>query len=167
VSWPRLLRGAGLLFTAALLAGCFGVRASPSGTLADHLSGMIWPLPLEHAGHVNSAFGPRGTRHHNGIDLRGRHGDPIYASGAGQVSFAGWQRGYGQIVILDHGGGVTTRYAHASALHVRQGERVRRGQVIASVGATGNASGPHLHFEILWAGYPLDPLHLLPRLATR
>jgi murein DD-endopeptidase MepM/ murein hydrolase activator NlpD len=162
-----LARSGLLCLVAASLTGCFGLQASPSGTLADHLSGMIWPLPLEHAGHVNSAFGPRGTRHHNGIDLRGREGDPIFAAGAGQVLFSGWQRGYGQLVILDHGGGVTTRYAHASQLHVREGQRVERGQVIASVGATGNATGPHLHFEILWAGYPLDPLDLLPRLAAR
>jgi murein DD-endopeptidase MepM/ murein hydrolase activator NlpD len=142
--------------------------ASPAADrLAEHLSGFIWPLPLESAAGLSSPFGARGVRHHDGVDLRSRHGDPIFAAREGTVRFSGSMRGYGLTVILDHGGSVTTLYAHASELHVRAGETVARGQVIAAVGATGNATGPHLHFEVAWAGVPIDPALLLPRLAAR
>ncbi len=135
--------------------------------LAERLSGFIWPLPIERSVAVSSIYGARGERHHDGIDIRGQSGEPIYAAGQGRVVFSGWRGAYGQTVILDHEGGVTTLYAHASALYVASGDRIQRGQPIAAIGATGNATGNHLHFEIRWAGVPLDPVPLLPLLRGR
>jgi murein DD-endopeptidase MepM/ murein hydrolase activator NlpD len=157
---------------AAALTACSMAAASttaPLGSLrlADTLSGMIWPLPVQAPGEVSSTYGVRGVRHHDGLDIRGRAGDPIYAARDGHVIYSGWMNGYGNIVILDHGNSVTTRYAHASELIVGAGERVPRGQVIARVGATGNATGNHLHFEVLWAGRAIDPSSLLPSMAAR
>lgn len=157
-------------------AGCVGSappRAEISPTparaavLAEQLSGFIWPLPLHGSRELSSPFGPRGHRHHDGVDLRSAQGDPIYAAREGVVRYSGRMRGYGSTVIIEHGGGVTTLYAHASELYVRTGQRVERGEVIAAVGATGNATAPHLHFEIAWAGARIDPLHLLPQLSSR
>jgi len=156
-------------------AGCVPVRTAPATgpapeALAASLSGMIWPLPLTGRETVTSSYGVRGRRHHDGVDIDGRTGDPVFAAREGEVIFSGWRNGYGNTVVLDHGRGVTTLYAHASALFVRPGERVARGQRIAAVGATGNARGDHLHFEIAWAGVAIDPVPLLPELrrpATR
>jgi murein DD-endopeptidase MepM/ murein hydrolase activator NlpD len=114
---------------------------------------------------MSSPFGMRGRRHHYGVDLRARHGDPIFAARGGTVRFAGSMRNYGLTIILDHGGGVSTLYAHASSLYVTAGQWVDQGVVIGAVGATGNATGPHLHFEIAWAGRQIDPVPLLPRLS--
>lgn len=152
------------------LAACASARTAPSGSsaqLADRLSGFIWPLPIAYLPSVTSPYGRRQHRHHDGVDIRGRTGDAIYAAAAGRVRFSGWMNGYGNAVIIDHGGGVTTLYAHASALFVRAGDPIDRGQLLAAVGATGNASGSHLHFEIAWAGRAIDPMPLLPRLAAR
>jgi murein DD-endopeptidase MepM/ murein hydrolase activator NlpD len=147
-------------------------RSAPSPTvpherIAAALSGMIWPLPVQGSREISSTYGVRGVRHHDGVDIRGGAGTPIHAARDGRVVFSGWMRGYGNIVILDHGEGVTTRYAHASQLIARVGDRVTRGQTIALVGATGNATGNHLHFEILWAGRAIDPALLLPRVSAR
>lgn len=148
-----------------VLAGCALGRSAPPPhvQLADHLSGLIWPLPVHAAAEVTSPYGARGRRHHDGLDIDGRTGDPVFAARDGRVQFSGWRNGYGHTVILDHGRGVTTLYAHNSALHVAAGDPVERGAVIASVGASGNASGDHLHFEVTWRGFPLDPRPLLPR----
>lgn len=159
------------LIVAAAAAGCVPARTSPprpapAETLAEHLSGFAWPVPIRLNGDVSSPFGSRGRRHHDGLDLRARHGDPIFAARDGVVRFAGTMRGYGTTVIIEHGGGVASLYAHASTIFVRAGERVGRGAVIGAVGATGNATGPHLHFEISWAGRPIDPVPLLPRLTS-
>ncbi len=85
----------------------------------------------------------------------------IRAALDGTVTFAGWQEGYGLLVVLDHGNGLTTYYGHASRLLVKDGERVRQGQLVARVGTTGNASGPNLHFEVRRNRVPLDPLTFL------
>jgi murein DD-endopeptidase MepM/ murein hydrolase activator NlpD len=162
------------VLAALVLSGCAGRSAPPAPRpaapveqLALTLTGFMWPLPLESARGLTSPFGLRGHRHHDGVDLRSRHGDPIFAARDGTVRFSGNRRGYGLTVILDHGNGVTSLYAHASQLYVRAGEVVSRGQVIAAVGATGNATGPHLHFEVAWVGVPFDPSWLLPRLTVR
>lgn len=160
-----------VLAAGASLAACAPARPPRSGPapeeLATRLSGMIWPLPLTHGEAVTSTYGVRGRRHHDGVDIDGRTGDPVYAAREGRVLFSGWRNGYGNTVVLDHGGGVTTLYGHAAALLVRAGEGVGRGQPIAVVGATGNATGDHLHFEIAWAGAVVDPAPLLPALRRR
>ncbi|HDS30195.1 MAG TPA: M23 family metallopeptidase, partial [Firmicutes bacterium] len=85
-------------------------------------------------------------------------GTPIHASGSGIVAYAGWKSGYGWTVILDHGSGLATLYAHCSSLIVNTGETVSRGQVIARVGSTGLSTGNHLHFEVRINGEPVDPV---------
>ncbi|WKT82856.1 MULTISPECIES: M23 family metallopeptidase [unclassified Thermosynechococcus] len=116
---------------------------------------------------LTSPFGWRihpilGTqRFHAGVDFGADFGTLIFAAEAGTVIFAGWSGGYGQTVILDHGGGMTTLYAHAQRLLVREGEFVRQGQPIAEVGSTGLSTGPHLHFEVRLNGEPSDPLAYL------
>jgi murein DD-endopeptidase MepM/ murein hydrolase activator NlpD len=119
---------------------------------------FAWPL----AGEVSSGFGRRDGRPHQGIDVRGAPGEPIRAAEAGRVTFAGVLGDYGNTVVLSHGGGFATVYAHALRLGVARGDRVAKGQVVAEVGATGNASGPHLHFEIRRRDRPRNPLLYLP-----
>lgn len=97
------------------------------------------------------------SRPHNGLDIGADRGAPILASAKGRVRSAGWSSGYGLTVEIDHGYGYVTRYAHASRLHVRKGERVERGQKIAEVGSTGLAEAPHLHYEVLIDGTPANP----------
>lgn len=98
---------------------------------------------------------------HRGVDIAVPVGTPVHAMAAGRVRFAGVQRGYGTVVWLDHGGSVLTVYAHLSALRVRAGEAVRGGQVIGLSGASGDATAPHLHFEIWRWGRQVDPVPLL------
>jgi murein DD-endopeptidase MepM/ murein hydrolase activator NlpD len=103
------------------------------------------------------------SRPHEGIDVSAPSGTPIEAPAAGRVIGAGWVAGYGNTVTLDHGYGLQTRYAHASRLLVKPGERVERGQRIALVGSTGLSTGPHLHYEVHVDGRPVDPLrYILP-----
>lgn len=110
---------------------------------------------------INSRFGFRrlgnGYRHHDGIDIGMPYGAPIQAHQAGTVTFSGWRQGYGYTVMIDHGGGKETLYAHASALHVLPGQKVEKGDVVARVGNTGRSFGAHLHFEIRHGGVPIDP----------
>ena len=123
------------------------------------------PVP----GAVTSGFGPRvhpvlGTsRMHNGVDMSAGHGAPIKAAAPGVVAFAGVRDGYGNTIIVDHGNQYATLYAHASSLSVIAGQRVETGQTVALVGATGLATGPHLHFEVRLLGVPVNPLDSLRR----
>jgi murein DD-endopeptidase MepM/ murein hydrolase activator NlpD len=112
-------------------------------------------------GPVTSEYGPRWGRMHQGIDVGGGRGTPIGASQAGSVLFAGWQGGYGNLVLVDHGDGVVTAYAHQSALAVGAGDSVSQGQTIGYVGSTGNVTGPHLHQEFRVTGSPVDPRQYL------
>ena len=94
---------------------------------------------------------------HTGVDIGAGHGTPIHAAGGGEVIQAGYMNGYGYTVIVDHGGGVSTLYGHCSSMDVSVGQSVVRGQVIARVGSTGLATGPHLHFEVRHNGTPVNP----------
>jgi len=131
-------------------------------------SGLILPpgsgqLMYPTIGEVTSSFGWRihpilGTeRFHAGIDFGADYGSLIYASQSGRVIYADWYGGYGNSVIIDHGNGITTLYAHCSELYVRDGDAVQQGQPIAAVGSTGFSTGPHLHFELRANGEPIDP----------
>jgi murein DD-endopeptidase MepM/ murein hydrolase activator NlpD len=118
-------------------------------------------------GWVTSEFGVRrsprgiGTRFHEGIDIAASTGTPIYASGDGVVTFAGYKPGLGKTVIIDHGFGLTTVYGHNSQLYVKDGDRVKRGVNISAVGRTGRSTGPHLHYQIEVDGIPVDPMRYI------
>ena len=128
----------------------------PDGKL---LANFDWPV----RGRITSRFGPRWGRMHNGIDIAVPTGTPVRAAAAGRVTFSGWGGGYGYLVVIDHGQGVETRYAHNSRLAVQAGQKVKRGQVIAYSGNTGHSTGPHLHLEIRRNGQPLNPEKYLRR----
>ena len=115
-----------------------------------------WPTN----GFISSGYGLRwnGAEFHQGIDIAAEMGTPIVATADGVVTIAGWNAGgYGNMVDIDHGSGVSTRYGHASAVVVTVGQRVRRGQIIAYVGSTGHSTGPHLHYEVRLSGQPVNP----------
>lgn len=139
--------------------------------LVGALESLVWPLAADGAGLLSSSYGdrvhPRGgdERFHSGLDLRARGGAPVYAAADGTVSLSGVSGAYGNVVLLDHAGGLQTLYAHHERNLVRVGETVRRGQPIALVGHTGNATGDHLHFEVRWNGGTVDPRTVLPLLA--
>ena len=121
-----------------------------------HTVPSIWPT----AGYVSSPYGLRwnGSEFHQGIDIAAETGTPIVATADGVVTTAGWDgSGYGNMVDIDHGDGIMTRYGHASAVAVTVGQEVRRGQVIAYVGSTGYSTGPHLHYEVRVSGQPVNP----------
>ncbi len=120
-------------------------------------AGFIWPVN----GTLTSGFGPRWGRMHEGIDIAGGSGTPIAAVAAGTVILAGWQGGYGQIVVLDHGGGISTAYAHLSSIGVSVGQSVSQGTSVGGMGTTGNSTGVHLHFEVRVNGGAVNPLGYL------
>jgi len=129
-------------------------RAGSTGTGTPSSSGLIWPVN----GTVVSGFGWRWGRLHEGIDISASSGTPIWAAAAGTVIHAGWLGGYGNLVVVDHGDGLATAYAHASAILIGVGQLVSQGETVALVGSTGNSSGPHLHFEVRVNGVAVDPL---------
>lgn len=133
----------------------FPGAASYASDSAPHTTPSIWPA----AGYVSSPYGLRfnGTEFHQGIDIAADMGTPIVATADGVVTAAGWNGGYGNMVDVDHGGGIVTRYGHASAVAVTVGQQVRRGEVIAYVGSTGRSTGPHVHYEVRVDGQPVNP----------
>jgi murein DD-endopeptidase MepM/ murein hydrolase activator NlpD len=133
------------------LAGDVSVDARVSG------SGLIWPV----RGPVTSPYGQRWGRLHAGIDIGAGTGVPIRAAKAGEVVFSGTMSGYGNVVVIDHGGGFSTLYAHQSRTAAGDGAGVSQGQVIGYVGSTGNSTGPHLHFETRVGGSPQNPMRYL------
>ena len=130
-------------------------RASRSSLSA---AGMIWPV----LGRITSRFGPRWGTIHQGLDIAAPTGTAIVAARAGRVVLSGWWGGYGKCVLIYHGSGMHTLYAHASRLLVTEGDRVGQGEAIAKIGSTGNSTGPHLHFEVRINDDFRDPLNFLP-----
>jgi murein DD-endopeptidase MepM/ murein hydrolase activator NlpD len=128
--------------------------AGSTGTGQPSAAGLIWPCD----GPVVSAFGMRWGRMHEGIDIGCAYGTPNRAAAAGTVIYAGWMGGYGNLVVLDHGNGLSTAYAHASAILVGVGQTVAQGETVSLVGSTGHSTGPHLHFEVRINGVAVDPL---------
>ena len=133
-----------------LLASKLQQDVAPSG----------WPVI---GGYISSVFGYRADpftgRHtlHKGIDFAGPYGSPVYSVASGVVQFSGEQSGYGKLVEINHGNGYVTRYGHSSALLVKEGDAVRKNQVIAKLGSSGRSTGPHVHFEVLVNGRTVDP----------
>ncbi|MCL2225706.1 MAG: M23 family metallopeptidase [Defluviitaleaceae bacterium] len=124
----------------------------------------IWPVRGQISsgfGWRRNPFGGRGSEFHAGVDIPARTGTPIRAAGGGTVTFEGWQNGYGNTVVIDHGSGITTKYAHNTRNAVTVGQRVERGQIIAYVGSTGRSTGPHVHYEVRRNGTAVNPVSFL------
>jgi murein DD-endopeptidase MepM/ murein hydrolase activator NlpD len=147
-------------------------------TQAEHLSRTLLRVPVRKpvSGEIDlsSTFGVRTdpflhiAAMHTGLDFRGDTGDPVHATAAGTVVSAGWSGGYGRMVEIDHGNGLSTRYGHLSQIDVKVGDDVRIGQIVGRMGSTGRSTGPHLHYETRIDGDPVDPqkfLHAGARLA--
>jgi murein DD-endopeptidase MepM/ murein hydrolase activator NlpD len=128
---------------------------SPASTPSS--AGLIWPVN----GPVTSPFGWRWGRMHEGIDIGVGMGTPIKAAASGTVIYCGWESGYGNLTVIDHGGNLATAYGHQSSIAVACGQQVAQGEVIGYVGCTGHCTGPHLHFEVRINGAPADPLGYL------
>jgi murein DD-endopeptidase MepM/ murein hydrolase activator NlpD len=140
---------------AARIQSSSGSYSPPDST--PSAAGLIWPVN----GPVTSPFGMRWGRMHTGIDIGVPYDTPIHASASGRVVYAGWMDGYGNLVAVDHGRGLSTAYAHQSRIAVSVGQTVSQGQVIGYVGCTGHCFGPHLHFEVRINGTPVDPMGYL------
>jgi hypothetical protein len=157
-----------LIRRANLLASSFDEAKDSLASHSQQLAATPSIMPTQ--GWLTSAFSSMRehpilhiARPHEGIDVTAPLGSPIEAPAAGTVTDAGWETGYGNTVTIDHGYGVVTKFAHCSKVLVRPGQRVARGQRIALVGATGLATGPHLHYEVHVNGRPVDPLkYVLP-----
>jgi murein DD-endopeptidase MepM/ murein hydrolase activator NlpD len=113
------------------------------------------------SGTLTSTFGPRWGRMHEGIDIAGASGTPIGAAAGGTVIVAGPSGGYGNLVVVDHGGGLSTAYAHMSSISVSVGQSVGRGATVGGMGTTGNSTGVHLHFEVRAGGVAQNPFNYL------
>lgn len=152
----------GLLAESAALAariqeaqrGAGSTGTGSTGTGQPSAAGLVWPCD----GVVVSGFGMRWGRMHEGLDIGCGNGTPNRAAAAGTVIYSGWLGGYGNLVVIDHGNGLSTAYAHASTLVVSVGQSVAQGETVSLVGSTGNSSGPHLHFEVRLNGSAVDPL---------
>lgn len=166
--------------TVSLVVGCGGRARTvpPTAAVASEVRfdaddyRLVWPLPIVSTARVTSQFGSRKdpftglVSFHSGIDLDGSRGGPVYAAGAAKVTYAGFRLGYGNLLILEHGNGLSTWYGHCATFRVKKGQRVRRGQIIAGMGDSGRATGVHLHFEVRKYGRPVDPVQLLPTLKS-
>ena len=137
---------------AAIRSAQTGAGSTGTGSLSA--SGLIWPVD----GPVTSGFGMRWGRMHEGIDIAVPTGTSVLASASGTVIHSGWLGGYGNLVVIDHGNGLATAYAHNSVPVVAAGQSVAQGETIALSGSTGHSSGPHVHFEVRVNGVAVDPL---------
>jgi murein DD-endopeptidase MepM/ murein hydrolase activator NlpD len=138
-----------------------------SKRFARALESLPLRRPMPKANGLSSGFGPRQDPFlrtpamHTGLDFKGETGEPVKVTAPGRVVSAGLMGGYGKMVEVDHGYGITTRYAHLSALDVEQGDMVDAGQIIGRLGSTGRSTGPHLHYETRIDGEPTNPLRFL------
>lgn len=159
---------AALIRRANLLAASFGEATDSLANHRERVAAMPSIMPT--AGWLTSAFSSMRehpilhiARPHEGIDVQAPMGAPIQAPAAGRVIKTGWESGYGNVIVIDHGYGLQTKFAHCSRIEARTGQIVKRSDVIAYVGNTGLATGPHLHYEVHVNGKPVDPLrYVLP-----
>lgn len=122
---------------------------------------MPLAMPVQSSFRYSSTFGRRWGRMHEGIDLAAPVGTAIHATGDGVVTFAGWQRGYGNLIKIKHELGTETRYGHLSKIRVKVGQKVSRGSRIGDMGNTGRSTGPHLHYEVRVNGRAVDPMSFI------
>ncbi len=145
-----------LIRTRQIEADAEDVEAESSGGVSDE--GLVWPA----SGAVTSGFGNRWGSMHSGIDIGAGYGASIRAAAGGTVIMADYNGGYGNCVVIDHGGGFSTLYGHMSYIEVSDGEVVEQGELLGEVGSTGNSTGPHLHFETRVDGSAENPMRYLP-----
>jgi LysM repeat protein len=124
---------------------------TPPPAASDTAAGFVWPTTTKH---ISQYF----RWGHTGIDIDNRARPAVYAATAGTVEFAGWLGGYGKLIILNHGNGLTTYYAHLDQFYVGQGQQVDKGAAVGKMGSTGRSTGPHVHFEVRKNGRPVNPL---------
>jgi murein DD-endopeptidase MepM/ murein hydrolase activator NlpD len=142
---------------AAKIRSAQSTAVVPGPTGAASAAGFIWPVH----GVLTSGFGYRWGRMHEGIDLAVASGTPVVAAASGTVIVAGWMGGYGNLVVVDHGGGISTAYGHNTTVTVGVGQHVAQGQLISYSGSTGHSTGPHVHFEVRINGSAVDPMGYL------
>ena len=143
----------GVLAAVVVLQGC----ASSRGGVESSVMPRGWPVPYDVA-RISSAFGEhRGSSRHKGLDLTAPKGTKVRATADGRVTFAGRSGDFGRLVIVEHSNGYETRYAHLKSISVNKGKKVKRGAVLGTVGESGNATGPHLHYEVRLQGTPVNP----------
>jgi murein DD-endopeptidase MepM/ murein hydrolase activator NlpD len=138
-----------------------GIAGPATRALLTRPPAQAPPLARPIVAPVGDRYGPRGAGWHAGLDFPARTGTRVTAAASGRVAFSGYDDGYGLTVVLDHGNGLATRYAHLSVAAVAPGTRVATGALVGRVGATGHASGPHLHFEVTVRGAATDPARAL------
>ena len=144
------------MVAAAAALGCYSASPPPATPTPS-----LWPLAAG-VGQITASFRPQASRPHFGLDLAAPHGTPVLAVADGIVVSTVRKPRYGRLVVLKHANAVETRYAHLRRFSVREGERVTAGQVIGAVGQSGNATGPHLHYEVRIEGVPVNPERYLP-----
>lgn len=142
---------------ATIMKAQVGYTGPSSVVRSASSAGMIWPVN----GALTSGFGYRWGRMHEGVDIGVGTGTPVAAAASGRVITAGWAGGYGNLVVIDHGGGIATAYGHNSKLLVASGQQVAQGQIVALSGSTGHSTGPHVHFEVRVNGAAVNPLPYL------
>jgi murein DD-endopeptidase MepM/ murein hydrolase activator NlpD len=143
----------GVFVAMAVLQGC----ASSSRGVDSSLIPRGWPVPYDVA-RISSTFGEhRGSSRHKGLDLTAPKGTRVRSTADGRVTFAGRSGDFGRLVIVEHSDGYETRYAHLKSIEVKKGKKLKRGAVIGTVGESGNATGPHLHYEVRLQGTPVNP----------
>lgn len=148
---------------AAARAAAAAQQSSPTYSWVQGSGQLGWPV----SGEITSPYGYRThpiwgtTIYHSGIDIGVDEGTPVHAADGGTVAWSGWMGGYGYAVVIDHGNGMSTLYAHNSEVAVSEGQDVGKGQVVAYAGSTGNSTGPHVHFEVRISGDPVDPMGYL------
>ena len=147
----------------AAAAAAAAQQSAPSYSWVQGSGQLGWPV----SGEITSPYGYRThpiwgtTIYHSGIDIGVDEGTPVHAADGGTVVWSGWMGGYGYAVVIDHGNGMSTLYAHNSEVAVSEGQDVGKGQVVAYAGSTGNSTGPHVHFEVRISGDPVDPMGYL------
>ncbi len=136
------------------------LKSKENAPSANSENDFIWPI--EKFDRITSTFGRRWSTFHEGIDIPAARGIPIYAACNGRVVTSRFLDNYGNSVLIEHRDNLFTRYCHASELFVKEGDIVKKGQLIANAGSTGNSTGNHLHFEVRYGDFPLNPLDFLP-----
>lgn len=145
-------------FDSLLAMARTSVPSAPSAPSRSSAFSLSWPIE----GKLFSRFGPRRGRFHTGVDISAPRGTPIHAAAAGKVVRAAWRGGFGRSILIDHGNGVMTRYAHCDTMLCKAGDTIAAGQKIGTVGRSGRTTGPHLHFEVVINGKHQDPEKHLP-----